>query len=55
VSSNRTKREIEARFVTKAARDAEDAAIEKLPVTATMAEYLDTWLAAYRQAGGIER
>ena len=46
---------VEQRFPTRAARDAADRAIDALPESAPMTEYIDTWLAAYRAAGGVER
>lgn len=46
---------IEQRFVTKAARDAADVAIDKLDTQEPMTTYLDTWLATYRAVGGIEK
>lgn len=51
----KVKFDLEQRFPTRAARDAADAAIDALPATAPMTEYLDAWLAAYRAAGGIEK
>ena len=39
-------------FPTIAARNAADEAIDKLPVTAPMSEYIDAWIAAYMAAGG---
>ncbi|MFI5297263.1 MAG: hypothetical protein ACHREM_04130 [Polyangiales bacterium] len=43
-----------ARFVTKVARLAADAATDALSVDAPMSTFLDTWFAAYRAAGGVE-
>jgi hypothetical protein len=39
-------------FPHAAARAAADRAIDALPVTATMATFLDAWVAAYVAAGG---
>lgn len=46
---------LEERFPTKTAREKADAAIDALPVSAPMTEYIDTWLRVYREAGGVER
>lgn len=46
---------VEQRWPTRHARDAADKAIDALPETAPMTEYIDVWLAAYRSAGGIEK
>ena len=46
---------VEQRFPTKRARDAADVAIDALPETAPMTEYVDTWLRVYREAGGVEK
>lgn len=48
-------RSLTARFPTAHAREAADKAIDALPATEPMTTYLDTWIAAYRAAGGIER
>ena len=43
------------RYPTRAARLAADRATDALdPNTASMAQYIDTWLAAYGAAGGVE-
>jgi hypothetical protein len=47
-------RDLIHRFPTARARLAADLATDALPVTATMVEYIDTWIAAYRKAGGKE-
>lgn len=46
---------VEQRFPTKKAREAADAAIDHLPETEPMTEYIDVWLLTYRANGGIER
>lgn len=46
---------VEQRFPTKHARDEADAAIDALEENEPMSRYIDTWLAAYRAAGGIEK
>lgn len=46
---------LDRRFPTKYARDRADEAIDALPETAPMHVYIDTWLATYRSAGGVER
>ena len=46
---------VEARWPTKRARELADAAIDALPETAPMTEYIDTWLATYKQHGGIDK
>jgi hypothetical protein len=46
---------VEQRFPTAAARQSADEAIDELPESAPMTEYIDVWLAAYRGRGGIER
>lgn len=46
---------VAARWPTKRARELADAAIDALPETAPMTEYIDTWLATYKQHGGIEK
>lgn len=46
---------VEQRFPTAAARTLADQAIDRLPESAPMSEFIDTWLAAYRAAGGVER
>lgn len=50
----RPKTPLEQRFPTARARDVADKAIDALPESAPMTEYIDTWLAAYREAGGKE-
>ena len=39
-------------FPTSHAREAADLAVDALPATASMQEYLDAWFAAYIAAGG---
>jgi hypothetical protein len=39
-------------FPSRHAWRAADDAADKLPVHATMAEHIDTWIAAYKAAGG---
>ncbi len=51
----RKQRTVEQRFVTKRARDLADQAIDALAESEPMAVYVDTWLAAYRAAGGVEK
>lgn len=46
---------VEERFTTMRARDLADEAIDDLPASAPMTEYLDTWLRVYREAGGREK
>lgn len=46
---------VERRFPTKHAREKADDAIDALPETAPMHVYIDTWLATYRAAGGVEK
>lgn len=46
---------IQRRFPTKFARTIADQAIDKLDVSEPMTTYLDTWIAAYRAAGGAEK
>ena len=46
---------VEQRYPTKHARDKADAAIDALPEADPMSNYIDTWLATYRDAGGMER
>ena len=43
------------RFPTARARWAADKAVDRLDVNASMAVYIDTWVAAYRAAGGKEK
>ena len=43
---------VERRYPNPAARRAADAAIDALPVDATMATYIDVWIAAYRARDG---
>jgi hypothetical protein len=40
-------------FPTIRARDAADRTIDAMPVSASMADYLDAWLGAYVAAGGM--
>jgi len=42
-------------FPNSTAREAADLAIDKLPISASMAEYMDTWMMAYVQAGARPR
>lgn len=46
---------VQRRFPTRAARKAADEAIDPIPVSEPMSTFLDTWIAAYRKAGGIEK
>ena len=46
---------VEQRFPTKHARELADKAIDDLAEDAAMTVYIDTWLAVYRAAGGLER
>ena len=46
---------VEQRFPTKHARELADKAVDDLPESAAMTVFIDTWLAAYRAAGGIEK
>lgn len=46
---------LEQRFPTKHARELAGRATDEFPVSAPMTEYLDTWLATYRAAGGMEK
>jgi hypothetical protein len=46
---------LEQRFPTKVAREKADAAIDALTESEPMTTYIDTWLATYRAAGGLER
>ena len=46
---------VEQRFPTRTARELADKAIDALPESEPMTAYIDTWLATYRAAGGIER
>lgn len=46
---------VEARFPTKTAREAADAAIDALSMSTPMSEYIDTWFQTYRTAGSIDR
>lgn len=46
---------VEQRYPTKRARDLADQAIDRLPESAPMTAYIDTWLQVYRNAGGVER
>jgi hypothetical protein len=39
-------------FPTVSARQAADAAVDALPVSAPMREYIDVWIAEYTAAGG---
>jgi hypothetical protein len=39
-------------FPTVSARQAADAAVDALPVSAPMSEYIDRWIAAYTAASG---
>lgn len=43
---------VATRFPSAHARAAADLAIDALPVSAPMTTYLDTWIAAYKAAGG---
>lgn len=43
---------VEQNFPTAIARGAADKAIDLLGVDAPMSAYLDTWVIAYREAGG---
>lgn len=45
----------ERRFPTRHAREKADEAIDALPESEPMHVYIDTWLATYRAAGGIEK
>lgn len=40
-------------FPTVKARDAADKAFDALPVSASEAQEVDTWIAAYKAAGGV--
>lgn len=46
---------VEKRFPTKKAREKADEAIDALPEDAPMTLFIDTWLATYRAAGGVEK
>lgn len=46
------KKTIEQRFPDAAARTVADQAIDKLAETATMAQYIDAWIAEYKRVGG---
>lgn len=46
---------VEARYPHKRAREAADDAIDRMPVTASMAEHIDTWLRVYLATGGTVR
>jgi len=46
---------VEQRYPTRAAREVADRAIDDLPENVPMTAYIDTWLAAYTAAGGLER
>lgn len=46
---------VEQRWPTKRARDLADEAIDRLAESEPMHVYIDTWLAAYRAAGGVEK
>lgn len=46
---------MERRFPTKQAREKADAAIDALSSTEPMHVYIDTWLAVYRENGGLEK
>lgn len=46
---------VRRRYPTKWAREAADSAVNALPMTTTLAEATDAWVAAYRAAGGLER
>lgn len=43
------------RFPSARARDAADDAVDTLDAHAPMSAYVDTWIAAYRAAGGREK
>lgn len=46
---------LKKRFPTARARWEADKAVDHLPAEAPMTLYTDTWIAAYRQAGGKEK
>lgn len=48
-------RTVEQRFPTKHAREKADEAIDELLENEPMNVYVDTWLAAYKSAGGLEK
>lgn len=51
---DRDREALRRRFPTQLARLAADKATDALPATAPMAAFPDSWLAAYRAAGGKE-
>lgn len=46
---------VEQRYPTKKARELADEAIDALSESDSMTLYIDTWLAAYKAAGGMEK
>lgn len=46
---------VEQRFPTKLAREAADLAVDRLPISETMATHLDVWLEVYFSNNGIDK